>query len=292
MIVSPERGAHEHSLLFLGEQSSMSKLILATLAFLATPALAFAQASDATQASGSADLAKKLSNPVADLISVPFQYNYNDGYGGGSGQQSYVNIQPVIPISISPSWNVISRTIIPLVDQDDVRPGSGSQSGFGNILQSFFFSPKKPTAAGLIWGVGPVIQIPSANHDIAPGQWGAGITGVALKQSGPWTLGGLANHVWSISGNSKYGEQSTTFMQPFVSYTTPKATSFTLNTESTYDWESEEWSIPINFLASQVVKLGKHPVQLGLGTRYWVDAPEAGPDGWGLRAQVTFLFPK
>ncbi len=113
-----------------------------------------------------------------------------------------------------------------------------------------------------------------------------------MKQSGPWTVGGLANHVWSISGDDEYGDQSATFLQPFLAYTTPKATSFSVNTESTYNWETEEWSVPINFVVAQVVKFGKQPVQLGLGARYWADAPEEGPDGWGVRAQVTFLFPK
>lgn len=271
----------------------MLKHALAALALLGIPALAFAQTSSASGgASGGADLAKQLSNPISSLISVPFQYNFNDGYGDGSGRQSYLNIQPVIPFSISPSWNMISRTIIPLVDQDNLSQGSGSQNGFGNITQSFFFSPKEPTAGGLIWGVGPVIQIPTASGGVAPGQWAAGVTGVALKQSGPWTVGALANHVWSISGSDEFGDQSATFLQPFVSYTTQKATSFSLNTESTYNWETEEWSVPVNFVVSQVVKFGKQPVQLGLGARYWADAPEGGPDGWGLRAQVTLLFPK
>ena len=130
-----------------------STLLAALLAALA-PA-AFAQ-------SDSADLAKQLSNPVASLISVPFQYNYNDGFGlDGDGHQSYVNIQPVIPFSISPNWNVISRTILPVVWQDGVVPDVGSQFGLGNTTQSFFFSPKQPTSFGLIWGVGPAFQASS-----------------------------------------------------------------------------------------------------------------------------------
>ncbi|OSP51584.1 hypothetical protein BV911_19030, partial [Pseudoruegeria sp. SK021] len=116
--------------------------------------------------------------------------------------------------------------------------------------------------------------------------------GVALKQSNGWTVGGLANHLWSISDEDKYGEMSASFVQPFVSFTTPKATSFTLNTESTYNWETEEWSVPINALVSQIVKVNKMPVQFGLGARYWVDTPEGGPDGWGARFQMTLLFPK
>lgn len=244
------------------------------------------------QSDDAADLAKKLSNPVASLISVPFQYNWNDGYGNGDGTQNYINIQPVIPISISANWNVISRTILPIVWQEDVTPGAGSQSGLGNTVQSFFFSPKAPTAGGLIWGVGPVFQLPTTTDDIAPDQWGAGLTGVALKQSGPWTVGLLANHIWSISKNDEYGEQSASFVQPFLAYTTPKATSFSLNTESTYDWENDQWSVPINALVSQVVKIGKQPVQFGVGARYWAEAPDGGPDDWGFRFQATLLFPK
>jgi hypothetical protein len=178
------------------------------------------------QSSSGADLAKKLSNPVAALISVPFQYNYNEGYGDGNGKQNYVNIQPVIPISISADWNLISRTILPVIWQDDVITGKGSQSGFGNTLQSFLFSPKSPTAADLIWGVGPVLQLPTATDDLAPDQWGAGVTGVALTQQDSWTVGALANHVWSLDKEDEFGRQSVSFVQPFVAYATPTATSF------------------------------------------------------------------
>ncbi|MEV8466887.1 transporter [Fluviibacterium sp. DFM31] len=255
------------------------------IAFAITP-LAVAQSDK------DADLAKKLSNPVADLISVPFQLNYNEGYASGDGEQWQLNIQPVIPISISHDWNLISRTILPVISQDGVIPGEGDQFGFGATTQSFFFSPKAPTRGGLIWGVGPVLLIPTATDGIATNQWGAGLTGVALTQRGPWTVGGLANHIWSVTGNDKDGKISASFLQPFVSYTTPKATSFTLNTESTYDWEDKQWSVPVNALIGQVVELGAQPVQFSLGARYWAESPDNGPDGWGARFQMTFLFPK
>jgi hypothetical protein len=181
--------------------------LLCALALAALPTVAAPQGTaPASAASDGAALAKQLSNPIASLISVPLQFNYDDGYGDGSGEKRFVNIQPVIPISISPTWNVISRTMIPLVDQDDLAPGSGSQTGLGNITQSLFFSPKEPTAGGLIWGVGPVLQLPTATADVAPDQWAGGVTWVALLQSGPWTVGGLANHVWSISDEDRYGQ--------------------------------------------------------------------------------------
>lgn len=238
-----------------------------------------------------ADLAKQLSNPISSLISVPFQYNYNSGFLNGTASQSYINIQPVAPFSINNDWNVISRTILPVISQNGFTPG-GTQNGLGNTTQSFFFSPKAPTKGGLIWGAGPVIQIPTATNDLGPSQWGLGLTGVALKQDHGWTYGALINHVWSVTQNDHYGQSSATFFQPFLSFSTPKATSFTLNTESTYNWKSEAWSVPINAMVGQIIKIDGRPVQLTGGVRYWAEAPENGPSGWGARLVVTYLFPK
>jgi hypothetical protein len=263
------------------------------LAVAATLTLApAAMAQTAASSGGDADLAKKLSNPVAALISVPFQFNYNRGFFESDGDQYYLNFQPVIPFSISPAWNLISRTILPIYSQDGVIPGKGSQFGFGATTQSFFFSPKEPSKRGLIWGAGPAFLIPTATDDIATDQWGAGVTGVALIQKKGWTVGGLANHLWSVTGEDEDGDISATYLQPFVSYTTPKATSFTLNTESTYDWVNAEWSVPINATVGQIVKIRKLPVQFTVGARYWAASPKYGPDGLGARFVVTLLFPK
>lgn len=260
------------------------KSIVAIMVLAAVPHVAAAQSAS--------DLAKKLSNPVADLISVPFQLNYNSGYGDDDASQTYINIQPVIPISIGENWNMISRTILPVVSQDGFLASGESQLGFGNTTQSFFFSPKKPTKAGLIWGVGPAFSIPTATDGIANNQWGAGITGVALLQRKGWTVGALGNHLWSVTGDDRFGSYSNTFFQPFVSFTTKKATSFSINTETSYNWETDEASVPINFMVAQIIKVNKRPVQLQGGLRYWADNPEGGAEGWGGRLAVTYLFPK
>lgn len=247
----------------------------------------------AASADNAAELAQKLSNPVSSLISVPFQFNYDEGYGpDDDGYRLTLNIQPVIPFSISDDWNLISRTIVPLIYQDDVVPGEGSQFGIGDILQSLFFSPKKPTDNGLIWGVGPVLLLPTATSDLLGSEkFGIGPTAVLLKQHNGWTYGALANHVWSVAGESDRADVNSTFLQPFLSYTTSSAWTFTLNTESTYDWEAEEWSVPIHFMVSKLLKFGDQHVQFFIGARYWADSPPGGPDGFGLRLGFTLLFP-
>ena len=149
------------------------------------------------------DLAKQLSNPVSSLISVPFQFNIDHDIGpDDAGDRMTLNIQPVIPIELNADWNVISRTILPVIDQQDIAPGAGDQFGLGDTVQSFFLSPKAPTASGWIWGAGPVFLLPTGTDDLlGSDQWGLGPTGVALKQVGPWTYGGLVNHIWSVAGD-------------------------------------------------------------------------------------------
>lgn len=239
------------------------------------------------------DLAKKLSNPIANLISVPIQLNSDFGIGASDGQRHTANVQPVIPISLSQDWNLISRTILPIVYQNDVvNDGSWSQFGLGDTLASGFFSPKAPGAGGIIWGVGPVVLLPTGTNDSLGGeQWGAGPTGVVLKQHGPWTVGLLANHVWSFAGDDDRADINATFLQPFVSYTTPTAFTLSVNTESTYDWDDAQWTVPINVVGSQLLKVGEQPVSIGLGGRYYAEAPPGGPE-WGVRVVFTLLFPK
>jgi hypothetical protein len=237
-----------------------------------------------------ADLAKQLSNPVADLISVPFQGNLDFGLGPGDGSKFTLNIQPVIPIGLNDDWNVISRTILPVIDQQGIAlGGANDETGLGDIVQSFFFSPK---VSDPIWGIGPVFLIPTATDSLlGTEKWGFGPTAVVLKQSGPWTYGALANHLWDFAGDDDRASVNATFLQPFVSYTTPKATTFTLNVEGTYDWQREQWNLPVNVVVSQLVKLGDQPVQFFGGLRYYLETPDGGPE-WGLRFGLTFLFPK
>lgn len=239
-------------------------------------------------------LAKQLANPLAALISVPFQLNYASNIGSkDDGDRWILNIQPVVPISISEEWLIISRTIVPLVTQSDIFPGSGSQSGLGDIVQSLWFSPKKPAASGWILGAGPVFLFPSGTDDLlSTEKWGAGPTAVALKQSGQWTYGGLTNHIWSYAGDDDRADVNATFIQPFLTYTTETGISITAMTESTYDWDAEEWSVPLYLMVTKVAKIGNHMISFGGGVSYWADSPDSGPEGFGGRLVFTLMFPK
>jgi hypothetical protein len=182
---------------------------------------------------------------------------------------------------------------VPIVSQEDVAPGSGEDSGLGDITASQFFSPKKPTADGWIWGVGPVWLLPTASEDaLGAEKWGLGPTAVVLKQRHGWTYGALVNHIWTIAGEDDRSDVNATFLQPFLAFTFHTATTLTVNTESTYDWESEAWSVPINAMVSQMLKIGKLPIQVAVGVRYWAESSTCGPEGIGFRLQLTGLLPK
>ncbi len=236
------------------------------------------------------DLAKKLSNPVSDLISVPIQSNFDFGIGPGDGTRWFTNIQPVVPFEFNDDWNLISRTILPIVEVEGTAlTDAGDAAGLGDITQSFFFSPKESDP---IWGIGSVILLPTATDPLLGGEkWGIGPTGVVLKQNGPWTTGALVNHLWDFAGDDARNDVNATFLQPFVAYNTPGGTTFTLNSESSYDWVSDQWTVPINFVVSQLATIGDQPVQFSVGARYYAEAPTGGPE-WGVRAGITLLFPK
>ena len=261
-----------------------------TLVFWNAPALG----EDAQTAAYDYNLAQQLSNPVAALVSVPLQFNYDRGMGpSGDGERFQLNIQPVVPFSLTPELNLISRTIIPVIDQKDVVPGAGSQSGLGDIVQSLFLSPAKPSPGGLIYGVGPAFLLPTASDPLLGAeQWAVGPTGVVLRQQGPWTVGMLANHLWSVAGDDDRASVNASFLQPFVTYVTPTRTTFAINTESTYDWNRSQWTVPVNVSVSQLLKVGNQLMQVGVGARYWAEGSEFAPEGLGIRFTVTLLFPR
>ena len=257
------------------------------LLLAAAPAVAEDGATDA-------ELAKKLANPVAALISVPYQMNYDENIGPArDGERWQLNFQPVVPFKLGSDWTMISRTIVPVVSQRDIAPGTGSQSGLGDTVQSLFFAPNDSGVEGLTWAVGPVFMLPTATDELlGADKWGAGPTAIVLMQQGAWTYGALVNHVWSFAGRDARADVSATFLQPFLSYRTPKLWTYSLTIESNYDWKGDAWSVPIIVTASKLVTLGKHRESFFAGPRYWAESPEGGAHEWGLRFGATLLYPR
>ena len=245
----------------------------------------------AAPADDSAELSKKLANPVSSLISFPIQTNFDFGMGSGSGWRMTTNVQPVIPVALNKDWNLISRTIVPIIHQGNVVAQGTSQSGLGDVVQSIFISPNKTEP--FIWGVGPVVLVPTATNDfLGSKQLGLGPTVVVLKQQGPWTVGALWNHIWRVAGGSGRPRVNAEFIQPFLSYSNREGWTYQVNTESTYDWTGNHWSVPIHGQVSKIVRFGKQPVSFGGAIRCWATTPSGGPEGCGFRIVVTALFPK
>jgi hypothetical protein len=245
------------------------------------------------------DLAKIAQNPVGNLISVPFQENAYFNVGPLNGTQNVLNIQPVYPIHLNSDWNVITRTILPIISLPAFSPGQGSTSGIGDVQLSAFLSPANP--GDWIWGVGTAMQFPTHSNDLlGNNNAGLGPTFVILhlEKGSPWVYGALVNNIWSIgsSGNpsSNAPKYNNGLIQPFLNYNFEGGAYLTTSPIVTVNWEargSQQWSVPMGGGAGKIFKIGRLPVNAQLGGYYSVVRPDYAPN-WQIRAQVQFMFPK
>lgn len=275
--------------------SPTGRALAAIALVLSLSSITFAQTSSAQPAAGGAgddaELAKKLSNPISDLVSVPFQFNWEQNVGPDRQTRFILNVQPVMPFALTPTLNLIARIIVPFVSQPPLQIGGTPATGVSDILASFFFSPN---GSSFIWGVGPVISLPSnAEPTLGTEKWSAGPTIVALKQAGPWTVGALWNQIWSFSGNASRADVNQMFVQPFLAYTTKKALTTTLQSESVANFEAhtDQWTVPINLLFSKVATFGPLPASYQIGFGRLATHPEGGPT-WKIRGAIVLLLPK
>lgn len=234
------------------------------------------------------EIAKKLQNPVANLISVPIQWNINTGVGPDKQDQNIINVQPVIPFHVTKEWNLITRTIIPIIS----TPVPDWEAGLGDIQLSLFASPAAPSK--FIWGAGPIFQFPTATADaLGQGKWCAGPTVVGLYQDGPWVVGALANNIWSFAGDDDRAEVNQMLVQPFINYNFEEGWYASFSPIITANWEEssdEAWTVPLGGGVGKVFKIGHQIMNASLQTYYNVVSPDNGPE-WTIRFQLTFVFP-
>jgi hypothetical protein len=275
----------------------MKRTTLQAAGILCMTSLVIVAPSHAAEQKGSGggdaqDLAKKLANPVSDVVSVPLQFNWVNGNGPDEGLRFVMNFQPVVPFAISEKWRLIGRWIMPYVSQ----PASlGSASGLGDITASAFFSPRAATA--VLWGVGPVITLPTTSDPgLGSGKWSAGPTAVIVKQTGAWTYGMLWNQLWSYASTSNLdrNEANQALFQPFLARVAPKGVTYTVQSEAVANWaadkSSDTWTIPINVQVSKVTRFGPFPFSIAGGLGVFVAKPDGGPE-WQLRTSFTLVLP-
>ncbi len=241
----------------------------------------------------SEELAKASQNPVANIVSVPFQNNVNFNTGPRNRTQNELLIQPVIPIHINKDWNVIARTIVPVVTQPTENP-SDRITGFGPTTFSAFLSPAKPRS-GLIWGAGPVIQVPTVSNDsLGSKNWGFGPTLAVLAIEGHWLVGGLVNNIFSTGGSDP--SYSTFLAQPFINYNLPGGWYLTSSPIITANWQAagkDVWTVPLGGGIAKIWRVGKLglPIDTQIQAFYDVVTPTNGPN-WTVRFQLKVLIPE
>ena len=263
-----------------------------TLLFLTGVVLSFFAKAQEKPAASVQELADKLANPIASLISVPFQSNVDYGIGPYNGSKYTLNFQPVVPINLSPNLNLITRYIVPIVDQHNLSGEDSNQFGLSDATVSAFFAPVK-NKNGFIWGAGPAFLIPIGTDDfLSTRKWCIGPTAIILKQAKALTYGFLVNQLWSFAGDENRSDVDQMFLQPFLTHNWKSGASLGLNAEMTFNWQAGTTTVFLNPSISGITKLGKQIVSLSLGPRIPLAGPSESKPDFGLRAGLTFVFPQ
>lgn len=240
------------------------------------------------------ELAKKSQNPVEKMVTIPFDSNFNFGYGPHQNTQYILNIKPVIPFALSDQWNLISRTIIPMQHQPNLFFNRDYMNGLGDINPSFFLSPANPGA--ILWGIGPTLVLPTATErQMGEGKYSLGPTFVLLTMPGRWVIGFLTYNVWSIGGQSNRPHVNSFEFQYFINYNMPQGWYLTTNSINTANWyaaSNDRWTIPLGFGAGHVFTVYKQPVNVSLQAYNNLKSPQTTGANWQAQLNISLLFPE
>jgi len=243
-------------------------------------------------ADDAAAIAKKLANPIGALISVPFQNNTDIGIGDYNGSRNTLNFQPIVPFSLGAKYSLITRYIVPVIAQYDISGMGAHEIGLSDALVSGWVS-NAVVKNGFVWGVGAAFLIPTATDELlGTKKLGVGPTVIVLQQKNGWTYGALMNQIWSVAGDADRADVNQMYLQPFVTYNWKSGAGLTVNSETTLNWEANTTNAYINILAGGLTKMGNQLVQLQVGPRIQIAAPEGSKSPFGVRAAVIFVFPK
>lgn len=239
-------------------------------------------------------LAKAAQNPIANMVSLPFQNNTTLNAGPEKQTQNVLNIQPVIPVEINDDWNLITRTIVPVISQPSFFAGQDRVDGVGDTQVELFLSPAKP--GKLIWGVGPILQLPTnSNEALGTKKWGVGPAAVLLASEGHWLYGVVANNIWSFAGPGNAAPINQMLIQPFINYNFPEGWYATTSPDITANWKAshnDRWTVPLGGGFGKIFKIGGQAVNGQVQAFYNVVSPDNIGGNWTLRAQLQLLFPK
>jgi len=239
------------------------------------------------------ELLKELANPLSALASLAILTDFDYHIGPGlDGHRTTVNLQPTLPVHLGDQWNLISRSNLPVIYQEEIAPGAGTQFGVGDVTEALYLAAVEPTGRGWIFGVGPVLRAPTGSDDLmTAGKWALGPSLAAVQLKGDFNYGLIASQLWSFAGSDKRSDIEIGTLEPFVTYRAENLWNLSLRVPTSYDFISHQWIIPVSLTVEKLVSFQAYPVTISFGLRYWADGPDNGPHDLAFRFGLTFVFP-
>jgi hypothetical protein len=237
---------------------------------------------------------RQLANPLSAMASIAtiLDFDYHIG-PGEDGHRTTMFVQPTIPIHLGESWNVVSRTNLPIVYQEEISPGSGTQTGIGDLTEVAYLAKVQPGPRGWVWGGGPIVQIPIGSEDLLTNhKFSLGPSMAFVKQEGDFTYGVIASQLWSIGGSDQRPDVNVGLLDPFVTYRSEGLWNLTLHVPATYNFHAQQWTVPVSLTVEKLVSFQAMPVTITFGVRYWAEGPDSGPHDLAFRFGLTLVLPK
>lgn len=239
-------------------------------------------------------LLQKLANPLAALasLSTSLEFDYHIG-PGLDGHRTTLFARPTIPVQLSDSWTVLSRTIVPVIYQEEVLPGGGTQAGVGDVTEAAYLATMEAGPRGWVGGIGPIVRFPTGSEELLTSRkWSAGPTLALVKQQDEFTYGLVASQLWSFAGSDARQDLNLGVWDMFLTYRTTGLWNLTFHLPLTYDFNAHDWTVPLVLSVEKLVSFQSAPVTISFGVHYWAESPDNAPHDLGFQFGLTLVFPK